>query len=152
MPSIDCDFCDLDAFRTGSTLVVENDLCLFANSDEGENGALIGSGVIIPKQHRETVFDLTAEEIASTFTLLAEARQVLDDRYQPDGYTVGWNSYPASGQAVMHAHLHVLVRFLDEPESGHGIRWHLKQATNRRPDPMALGGGLAIKASGLTGP
>jgi histidine triad (HIT) family protein len=138
-----CEFCDLDGLRSNSTIVHENALCLFANSDAGENGALVGSGIILPKAHRPTLFDLTAEEFSATFTLLQDVRTVLDDRYRPDGYTVGWNCYEASGQAVMHAHLHVLLRFLDEPEAGHGMRWHLKQASNARPDPSARGRGSA---------
>lgn len=133
MPEATCDFCDLEGFRSNSTMVVENELCLFANSDAGENGALVGSGIVVPKAHRPTVFDLTAPEIAATFTLLNEVRPVLDERYRPDGYTIGWNCYAASGQAVMHAHMHVLLRFDDEPEAGHGLRWHLKQPSNARP-------------------
>lgn len=143
MSGATCDFCDLNGFRSNSTIVLENELCLFANSDAGENGALVGSGIIVPKAHRPTLFDLTAAEVEATFALLNEVRPLLDGRYRPDGYTVGWNCYEASGQAVMHAHLHVLLRFHDEPEVGHGLRWYLKQASNARPDPTSPGKGLA---------
>jgi hypothetical protein len=33
---------------------------------------------------------------------------------------------------VFHAHLHVIPRFADEPLAGRGIRYALKQPTNRR--------------------
>lgn len=55
------------------------------------------------------------------------------ERYQPDGYNVGWNSGAVAGQEVFHAHLHVIPRFADEPLAGRGIRYALKQPTNRRP-------------------
>ena len=130
-------FCDLDALRESADVTLENGLCLLAN--EAGLEILPGSAVIVPKAHRPTVFDLSEAEIAATFALLHEARPVLDERYRPDGYTIGWNCYAASGQAVPHAHLHVVLRFADEPRAGHGLRWWLKQPENRRPDPHARG-------------
>jgi diadenosine tetraphosphate (Ap4A) HIT family hydrolase len=93
---------------------------------------LIGSGMIVPKEHRETVFDLTEEEIADTFDLLKRVKEHLDEKYRPDGYNVGWNCYDVGGQTVFHSHLHVIPRFKDELMAGKGIRHHLKQATNKR--------------------
>jgi len=52
-------------------------------------------------------------------------------------------AYAGSGQAVMHAHLHILVRYADEPHAGKGIRWFYRQADNRRPSPNAPGAGAA---------
>jgi diadenosine tetraphosphate (Ap4A) HIT family hydrolase len=101
---------------------------------------LRGSGVIIPKAHRPTVFELTPAEIDATFELLRQARPLLDERYKPDGFNIGWNCYAAGGGAP-HAHLHVLLRFWDEPKAGQGIRWPLRQPDNRRPDPDAPGRG-----------
>lgn len=135
--SEECTFCDLDGFLTSSALVLENELCLFANSDEDE--VLRGSGVIVPKTHRPTVFDLAPEEVAATFDLLRVARPLLEERYRPDGFNLGWNCYAAGGQRVAHAHLHVLLRYADEPKAGTGIRYALRQADNRRPDPTAPG-------------
>ncbi len=119
--------------------MLENDLCLFASSEDEE--LLRGSGVIVPKAHGPTVFDLTPAEIGATFDLLRATRPALDERYGPDGFTIGWNCYAAAGQAVPHAHLHVLLRFADEPKAGMGIRWPLRQRDNRRPDPTARGEG-----------
>jgi diadenosine tetraphosphate (Ap4A) HIT family hydrolase len=135
--SEECTFCDLEGFRICSVLFLENALCLFANSDGDD--LLRGSGVIVPKAHRPTVFDLTREEFEATFDLLRLARPLLDERYRPDGFNVGWNCYAAGGQRVAHAHLHVLLRYADEPKAGTGIRHALAQADNRRPDPTAPG-------------
>ncbi|PYI51954.1 HIT family protein [Paenibacillus flagellatus] len=93
---------------------------------------LAGSCMIVPKAHRETVFDLTEEEWADTYRLLAEAKARIDREWSPDGYNVGWNCMPVGGQTVPHAHLHVIPRFRDEPLAGKGIRHHLKQPSNRR--------------------
>jgi histidine triad (HIT) family protein len=135
-----CTFCDLDALRAGAVLLLENELCMFFNSEDLEGAFLRGSGVIIPKAHRPTVFELTPAEIDATFDLLRQARPLLDERYKPDGFNIGWNCYAAGGGAP-HAHLHVLLRFWDEPKAGQGIRWPLRQPDNRRPDPDAPGRG-----------
>ena len=98
---------------------------------EKEQGALRGSGVIIPVRHAETVFDLTREEIDATFALLKHAKAWMDEQYHPDGYNVGWNCGAVGGQLAMHAHMHVIPRFRQEPYAGRGIRYWLKQPANR---------------------
>jgi histidine triad (HIT) family protein len=55
----------------------------------------------------------------------------MDERYHPDGYNVGWNCGAVGGQIAMHAHLHVIPRFRQEPYAGRGIRYWLKQPENR---------------------
>lgn len=111
------------------TIVLENSHVLFLQQPEP---VLIGSGLIIPRQHRETVFDLTSEEWASTFSLLQQVKALLEREYGPDGYNVGWNCGSVAGQKVFHAHLHVIPRYQDEPLAGKGIRYWLKQDINRR--------------------
>jgi diadenosine tetraphosphate (Ap4A) HIT family hydrolase len=113
-------------------VALENDLCFFLLHEDGAE--LPGSGMILPKAPRETVFDLTPDEWQATYTLLQDARRLLEETYAPDGYTVGWNVLPAGGQHVPIAHLHVIPRFNDEPYAARGLRWWLKQPENRRPE------------------
>jgi diadenosine tetraphosphate (Ap4A) HIT family hydrolase len=121
-----CPFCAL----APSEVLLTGERCLFV---EMRDPVLAGSGMIVPKAHRETVFDLTPEEWSETYLLLQQARALLEQRYQPDGYNLGWNSGAVGGQEVFHAHLHVIPRFRDEPLAGKGIRYALKQPGNRRP-------------------
>lgn len=120
-----CPFCNPDKNK----IVLENDYAIFIQT---EQPILIGSGLIIPRSHSETVFDLTEVEWCETYTLLQQVKTLLDGQYEPDGYNIGWNSGTVAGQDVFHAHLHVIPRFKDEPLAGKGIRWWLKQAENRR--------------------
>ena len=46
----------------------------------------------------------------------------MDATCDPDGYNVGWNCGAVGGQSLMHAHLHVMPRFRQEPLAGQGIR------------------------------
>lgn len=141
----DCPFCNDHALRAGA-FVLENDLCVYSSKPEGQDGSVLPySGVIVPKRHAETVFDLTRDEFLATFDLLAQVKNHLDETIQPDGYNIGWNCFATASQVVLHAHLHVIPRFADEPKAGQGIRYHLKQADNRRSNPLAPGSGLASR-------
>jgi len=123
-----CPFCHLEHWKS-LKVVLENEHCQFLQKPQE---VLTGSGIIIPREHRETVFDLTEEEWASTFSLLKEAKELLDAEYGAQGYNVGWNSGAVAGQEVFHAHLHVIPRHADEPLAGKGIRYWLKQPANKR--------------------
>ncbi|MEM8782805.1 MAG: HIT family protein [Planctomycetota bacterium] len=123
-----CPLCDLDDSEI--EIVFERKLTLFLRHPRYQ-GALKHSGIIIPKAHRPTAFDLTPDEWQATRELLVEVRQWIDARYEPAGYNLGWNCWPVGGQEVMHAHLHVIPRFAQEPLAGEGIRSHLKSARNR---------------------
>ena len=123
-----CPFCYLE-HNERLQVVLENEHCRFLQEPQE---VLIGSGIIIPKEHRETVFDLTEDEWAATFSLLKQVKELLNAEYEPQGYNIGWNSGGVAGQGVFHAHLHVIPRYADEPLSGKGIRYWLKQPANKR--------------------
>jgi len=125
---MECPFCPV---RDPQQHVVFRDELVLFLQDERYQGALKHSGVIIPIEHRETVFDLTDEEIAATFRLLLRVKDWMDRRFSPDGYNVGWNCGRVGGQEVPHAHMHVIPRFRQEPLAGKGIRSALKSDANR---------------------
>lgn len=112
------------------TIILANDTALFLQNEK-EQGALRGSGVIIPVRHAVTVFDLTRDEVWATFALLKHVKAWMDEHYHPDGYNVGWNCGVVGGQIAMHAHMHVMPRFRQEPYAGRGLRYWLKQPANR---------------------
>ena len=139
-------FCDRSWMRSAD-IFIENEFCVFISSEDADiraraglfPGVLPGSGVIVPIAHRSSPFDLTAEEWTATRELLLAARKALHDLLAPDGYTLGWND-----QERLHAHLHVLPRFDDEPLANTGIRSGINVAENRRPDPYRPGSGRAL--------
>lgn len=124
----DCIFCfpEKDPHQE---IALENEHCRFLMRPEE---VLVGSGIIVPKLHRETLFDLTEREWRAIFPLLQQVRSLLESKFQPQGYNVGWNIGQVAGQEIFHAHLHVIPRFSDEPLAGKGIRYWLKQPRNRR--------------------
>lgn len=104
-------------------VIISNDICTYSLLKEQE---IKGAGIIVPKQHRETVFDLTEDEWIATYQLLHEVKLYLDEKYNPDGYNVGWNCGQVGGQHVFHSHLHVIPRYANEIMAGKGIRYLFK--------------------------
>ena len=119
----------LDGSFPAQKVVLENAHCVFVTTPQP---VLQGSGLIVTKAVRETVFDLTPEEWTATYDLLQQVKTYLDRSLRPDGYNVGWNVCPVAGQTIPHVHLHVIPRFKDEPFAGRGIRYYLKQPENTR--------------------
>lgn len=111
-------------------IIFKEELVMFLQHERLQ-GALKHAGVIIPIQHRETVFDLTEAEILATFKLLAIVKKWMDENFGPDGYNVGWNCGKVGGQEVFHSHMHVIPRFRQEPLAGAGIRTLLKSDANK---------------------
>lgn len=123
-----CLFCSIEN-DLEQKIVLSNQYCMFLQKPKE---VLIGSGVIVPKEHRKTVFDLSEDEWNATFKLLQEVKVYLDSKYKPQGYNIGWNVGNVGGQEIFHAHLHIIPIYEDEPMSGKGIRYWLKQPENKR--------------------
>jgi len=144
-----CVFCDRDGLRAAAEVYVENEHCLYASTRDPRDppDVLPGSGVIVPIAHVASPFDFSTEEWAATHELLLAAKAVWDARLAPDGYGLYWSPFPRADDVVerMHAHLHVVPRFDDEPCADAGGRVGIKGPENRRPDPLAHGNGRALR-------
>lgn len=138
--------CDLDSLR-GADVYIQNAYCVYASTRDPRDppDVLPGSGIVIPIAHRASPFDFTAEEWAATHELLIQAKAAQDERFAPDGYFLSWTCFPPTDDSVqsMHAHLHIVPRFDDEPLWDRGGRTAIKLPENRRPDPSRPGSGRA---------
>jgi diadenosine tetraphosphate (Ap4A) HIT family hydrolase len=117
MESIPCPFCPPPADR----VVASNDLAVAIR-----DGYPVSPGhtLVIPKRHVASLADVTKDEAAALWSLLAEARAQLDAELKPDGYNVGVNDGRAAGQTVMHLHVHLIPRYEgDRPDPRGGVRW-----------------------------
>lgn len=131
----------------GAEVVLENELCVYVQDSRYGDG-LRASGHIVTRRPCESVFDLTPAEAAAVHTLLAEVRAHLDATVRPDGYTVGWNVFPAGGAHIPHVHLHVIPRWNTDASAGAGLRYFLKAAAGaaerRRETEAAAASALPI--------
>ncbi len=80
-----------------------------------------GHLLIIPHRHVPAWRNLHPSEREALLTAVDEAQVLLDGRFAPDGYNVGFNDGLAAGQTIQHFHLHVIPRRLgdmDDPRGG----------------------------------
>ena len=113
----DCPFCKPDAHRIWQ----END-CGFLIWDAFP--VTEGHALVVPRQHVARFYELSEDMQTAIWKLVGEARARLVDQLQPDGFNIGLNDGPASGQTVMHVHIHVIPRWEnDVPDPRGGIRW-----------------------------
>lgn len=86
----------------------------------------LGHALILPRRHAASWSDLEANEKAALLAGIDAARALIDERYQPHGYNVGYNDGAPAGQTIMHFHVHVIPRYLgDAPDPRGGIRFVL---------------------------
>lgn len=80
-----------------------------------------GHMLIISKRHIADFFQTTDEERRALHDLLVQARQLLEEKYHPDGYNIGVNCGKSAGQTIMHLHIHLIPRYrgdIDNPRGG----------------------------------
>jgi len=107
--------------------IYENETMTAMRADDLKKDTLEGSFVIIPKSKAETPFALVEEEWLDMRAMLVKIKSYVDEKYKPDGYTIGWNVGKASGQTVTYTCLHIIPRFNDEKYAGRGLRTLLKE-------------------------
>lgn len=79
-----------------------------------------GHCLIVSRKLRKDFFDLTIYEQARLMVALDSVKTMLDDKYHPDGYNIGFNCGEAAGQSVMHFHCHVIPRYSGDMENPKG--------------------------------
>lgn len=80
-----------------------------------------GHVLIIPKRHCGDYFELTDEEQSSCWKMVNKVKELLSERFNPDGFNVGINIGKVAGQTINHVHIHLIPRYkgdIDEPEGG----------------------------------
>jgi diadenosine tetraphosphate (Ap4A) HIT family hydrolase len=79
--------------------------------------------LIIPKRIVADIFDLNDEEYKSCFDLVKTVKEIIKNKFNPDGFNVGVNSGETAGQTIFHAHIHVIPRYKgDVPNPRGGVR------------------------------
>lgn len=113
----DCIFCHIDPAKT----VVENDFGIVVYDLHPVSN---GHCIVIPNEHEWDYFSLPSSIRKGLDDLVVLAKEHLDAFYGPDGYNIGINNGSAAGQTIMHAHIHLIPRYMgdaDDPRGG--VRW-----------------------------
>jgi histidine triad (HIT) family protein len=102
----DCIFCKIAGGDIQAQVVFENDEIL---AFEDVNPVAPVHILIIPKQHIETINDLTSANSELVGNMLLCARNLASERgISESGYRAVMNCMSGAGQSVYHVHLHLL--------------------------------------------
>jgi histidine triad (HIT) family protein len=73
-----------------------------------------GHVLVIPKKHSVDIFDTPEDDLKNIIAAAKKISPAVMKATKADGINIGMNNKPASGQVVMHVHLHVIPRFKDD--------------------------------------
>jgi len=116
-----CFFCDIQK-QNDSNRIVDNQY-FFARYDNFPLND--GHCEIIPKEHIVSFFDLTSEQIKSFYSLITAVKEIIDKKFNPDGYNIGVNDGKAAGRTQDHLHIHLIPRYIGDVENPRGGIRHI---------------------------
>ncbi|ADQ13702.1 histidine triad (HIT) protein [Halanaerobium hydrogeniformans] len=108
-----CIFCEYDKDK----YIAENDLAFAIYDNFPVNKGHI---LVIPKRHFSSYFEAKAAEIEAIFKLTKRCKEILEVKYDPDGYNIGVNVNYPGGQTIMHLHQHIIPRYKGDVENPRG--------------------------------
>ena len=73
-----------------------------------------GHVLVVPKKHYVDIFDTPEKEMQELVAAAKRIAPAVMKATKADGINIGMNNKPASGQVVMHAHLHVIPRYSND--------------------------------------
>jgi diadenosine tetraphosphate (Ap4A) HIT family hydrolase len=109
-------FCNLDEKRiilTSDNFIVISDAYPVS----------VGHLLIVSKNHIENFFLLNEQERFELTDIINKSREIIEEKYKPDGFNIGINCGKVAGQTIMHFHCHLIPRYVgDVPNPRGGVR------------------------------
>ncbi|WMJ74839.1 HIT domain-containing protein [Cytophagaceae bacterium ABcell3] len=104
---VSCPFCNVsenDAFFSSSNFLAIYNLAPI----------LPGHSLIIPRKHKESLFELSDDELGEFMKLGRDVAKILSYELNTDAFDWTIQEKEAAGQTVPHLHLHVIPRRLND--------------------------------------
>lgn len=79
-----------------------------------------GHLLIISNAMRADYFNLTDDEKHGLSDTIEKAKEIILQKYHPDGFNIGMNCGEAAGQTVFHFHCHLIPRYNGDMENPRG--------------------------------
>src|SRR6476469_8524333 len=118
----DCIFCKIANGEIPSAKVYENEH-VFAFLDLSQ--VTKGHTLVIPKVHKENIFELTPEIASKVFEVVPQIANSIKKQFQPEGLNLLNNNGALAGQSVFHYHMHIIPRY--GKGDGFGAVWKSHQ-------------------------
>ncbi|WP_029231484.1 HIT family protein [Butyrivibrio sp. VCB2006] len=113
----DCIFCKIANGEIPSNTIFEND-DFRVILDLGP--ATKGHALVLPKKHYADLFEIPADTLAEASKVAKEVAATMKKKLGCDGLNLVQNNGSAAGQTVMHFHLHIIPRYVND---GQHILW-----------------------------
>lgn len=79
-----------------------------------------GHVLIIPKRHCADYFELDLKEQSTCWKMINHVKDIIQERYNPDGFNIGINVNEPAGQTIPHVHIHLIPRYVGDVEDPRG--------------------------------
>ncbi|KMY49021.1 HIT family protein [Peribacillus loiseleuriae] len=130
----DCIFCKIINGEIPSTKVFENEHVLaFLDISQVTKGHTL----VIPKVHKENVYELTPDIAKNIFEVVPEIARAMKQAFNPIGLNTINNNGEAAGQSVFHYHLHLIPRYGEGDGFGAVWKTHTSEYTTEDLKIMA---------------
>jgi histidine triad (HIT) family protein len=73
-----------------------------------------GHTLVVPKQAYENMYEIPEDEFSQLMQVVHKLAPQIKAAVSADGINIGINNDPAAGQEVMHLHVHIMPRFVDD--------------------------------------
>ncbi|RSK26326.1 HIT family protein [Bacillus sp. HMF5848] len=104
----ECIFCKIVNGDIPCAKVFENeDVVAFLDISQVTKGHTL----VIPKVHKENVYELSEKEAESIFKVVPHIANAIHEQFQPVGLNVLNNNGEDAGQSVFHFHMHLIPRY-----------------------------------------
>lgn len=140
MTMTNCIFCKIIAGDIPSIKIYEDEHC-YAFMDVMPLSK--GHTLLVPKTHREFVYDLSADEAANLFSAAPKIAAALNEAFEPEGMNLLNNNGAKAGQSVGHFHLHFIPRY--GAGDGFGAKWMTKEKEFTTERLQELAGQVTVK-------
>jgi histidine triad (HIT) family protein len=118
----DCIFCKIVNGEIPSAKVFENEHVLaFLDITQVTKGHTL----VIPKVHKENIYELTPEIARNLFEVVPAIANALKNEFDPIGLNTINNNGEHAGQSVFHYHMHLIPRY--GKGDGFGAVWQSNQ-------------------------
>lgn len=125
----DCIFCKIVNGDIPSAKVFENEhVIAFLDISQVTKGHTL----VIPKVHKENIFELTPEIAANLFEVAPKIANAIKTEFKPIGMNLVNNNGEHAGQSVFHFHLHLIPRY--GKGDGFGAVWKNNQSKYSQND------------------
>lgn len=134
--AVETHFCEIYEYRHFNRVQQRSDGCPFCTpgvqrtllTESATAYALLdrypasdGHALILPKRHADGgYFGLAHREQTACWMMTGRVRDLLGERFAPDGFNIGLNESSVAGQTIEHPHLHVIPRYAGDTENPTG--------------------------------